>query len=345
MTYAAFYIKPDKTAQKLPNAKSVQGIKGQLQNAYKNAKNTLQNFDIKQMAQNINLQNVSAFTQKYGVAALTTIINQRPVTNQMMLDSLFNGIAPALGITAGQMGFNSIMDMKNAVMAGNINVANFMQGLSNGLSIVADTQNGQSEDYSKYGEEIPIDLTQSFAENHTMETPDRRVQAGQTYNEYYHILPLLLEVNGLIKDNKNFTAHEFADRLTDLADSLKPFTFRAGNKVYENYVFTSFHPVRETENGITFDSEIKYIQSGDVEYTTVNIPRKAVTAGAAGKGTGNGQKTATVRRNTAKGQGTSNKTSPKKYEGAVGAWQWLTGGQDIYSIPYYNNILNQLNKF
>ena len=186
MTYSAFYIKPEKNALKQPNAAMTQGIKEQIENAYKKAKNTLQNFDIKQMAKNINLQNVSAFTQKYGVAALTTIINQRPVTNQMMLDSLFNGIAPALGITAGQMGFNSLMEMKNAAMAGNINVANFMQGLSNGLSIVADTQDGQA-DYSKYGDEIPIDLTQQFSENHTMETPDRRVQNGQTYNEYYHV--------------------------------------------------------------------------------------------------------------------------------------------------------------
>lgn len=339
MTYSAFYIKPEKTAQKLPNAKAVQGIKGQLENAYKKAKNTLQNFDIKQMAKNINLQNVTAFTQKYGVAALTTILNQRPVTNQMMLDSLFNGIAPAIGLTAGQMGFNSVMEMKNAAMTGNINVANFMQGLSNGLSIVTDTQNGKSEDYSKYGEEIPVDLTTQFGENHTFETPDRKVQSGQTYNEYYHILPLMLEVNGMIKDNKNFTAHEFADRLTDVAASYKPFTFRSGNKVYENYLFTSFHPVRETENGIMFDSEIKYIEGGDVEFVKVNIPRKVTTAVQ-----NTAKKAATVKQNTTKGQNTANKTAPKKYEGFVGGWQWLTGGSDVYNIPMYNNLLQQLNK-
>lgn len=336
MTYSAFYIKPEKNALKKPSAVATQGIKGQIENAYKNAKNTLQNFDIKQMAKNINLQNISAFTQKYGVAALTTIINQRPVTNQMMLDSLFNGIAPALGITAGQLGFNSLMEMKNAVQAANINVANFMQGLSNGLSIVADTKDGQA-DYSKYGEEIPIDLTQQFGENHTMETPDRRVQNGQTYNEYYHVLPLVLNFSGVIKDNKNFTAHEFADKLKDLADSLKPFTFRAGEKVYENYVFTSFNPVRETENGITFDCEIKFIQGGDVEYVKVNIPKKAASAI-----TNAAKKTAKIVKNSSKGQATGNKTAPVQYEGLTANVYKILTGQDATRPPWVQNYIDKM---
>jgi len=337
MTYAAFYIQPDKTAQKLPNALQTQGIKGQIENAFKNAKNSLQNFDIKQMAKNINLQNVTAFTQKYGVAGLTMIINQRPVTNQMMLDSLFNGIAPAMGITAGQLGYNSVMQMKAAAQAGTINVASFMSGLSGALDAVTGGATGLI-DYSKYGEEIPIDLTTSFSENHTMETPDRRVQAGQTYNEYYHILPLTLPFSGVIKDNKNFTAHEFSDRLTEIADSLKPFTFRAGEKVYENYVFVNFQPRRETENGITFDAEIKYIESGDVEYVKVNIPRKA--SGQSGT-TGKVPKTV---KNAVKGQKIANKTAKPNYAGAVGAWNWLTGGQGVNEIPMYSNIINQLGK-
>lgn len=337
MTYAAFYIQPEKTLQKMPNPKAVQGIKGQISNAWNNAVNTVQNFDISQMAKNINLQNATAFTQKYGVAALTMVINQRPVTNQMMLDSLFNGIAPALGITAGQMGFNSVMQMKAAVQAGNINVASFMNGLSGALDVVTGGATGLI-DYSKYGEEIPIDLTTSFSENHTMETPDRKVQSGQTYNEYYHILPLTLPFSGVIKDNKNFTAHEFADRLTEVADSLKPFTFRAGNKVYENYVFVNFQPARETENGIKFDAEIKYIQSGDVEFVKVDIPRK--TSGQGSRG-GGGKSTKTVK-NTVKGQNTANKTSKPNYAGAVGTWNWLTGGSGVSSLPYYDKLLENL---
>lgn len=338
MTYAAFYIKSNKQLPKQINARATQGIKAQIQNAYKNAKNTLQNFDIKQMAQNFNLQSATAFTQKYGVSALTMIINQRPVTNQMMLDSLFNGIAPALGITAGQIGFNSIMEMKNAAMAGNINVANFMQGLSNGLSIVTDSATGQA-DYSKYGEEIPIDLTTSFSENHTYEMFDRRVQKGFTYSEGYHILPLVLPVSGIIKDGKNFTAHEFADRLSAIADTYQPFTFRAGEKIYENYMFTNFNPTRQTEQGISFDAEIKLVTTGDAEFVKVNIPRRKTTG--AGKRSGTAKTTA----NKVKNQAVKNKTSPQSYGGIIGKWQWLTGGDPIYNLPYLNKVTSVLNQY
>ena len=301
MTYAAFYIKPDKTAQKTPNPLQTQGIKGQIENAYNKAKHSLQNFDIKQMAKNINLQNATAFTQKYGVAGLTMIINQRPVTNQMMLDSLFNGLAPAMGITAGQLGFNSIMQMKAAAQAGTINVASFMDGLSNALDVVTNGANN-IVDYSKYGDEIPIDLTLSFGENHTFEMFDRRVQNGFTYSEGYHILPLSLPFNGLIKDGKNFTAHEFADKLSNVSASYKPFTFRAGEKIYENYMFTSFTPKRETENGITFEAEIKAVQIGDVEFVEVKIPKKTASK---------------IVKNTTKTKSISNKTSQPKNSGIV----------------------------
>lgn len=342
MTYAAFYIQSEKQQQNLPNPAQSQSIKDKLQNAYKNAKNSLQNFDIKKMAQNINLQSATTFMQKYGVAALQHIINGVPVTNQTMLDSLFNGLAPALGMTAGQLGYNSLAQMINAVQSGNINVPQFMDGLSGALDIVRDSANGQA-DYSKYGEEIPIDLTQSFGENHQMETPDRRVQNGQTYNEYYHVLPLMLEITGLIKDDKNFTAHEFADRLNDVALSLKPFTFRAGKKIYENYVFTNFNPRRETENGITFDSEIKFIQGGDVEFVKVNIPKRPSTGANGQNGTSNA-KSRTQKNNPLKGQNVANKTSSPKYQGAIGAWQWLSGGEDITNIPILNSVTGTLEK-
>lgn len=307
MTYAAIYIKKENQITNPINAVQANGIKGQLTQAFSNARNTLQNFNITQMANNITLQSATEFTQKYAVGALTMIINQRPVTNQMMLDSLFNGLAPALNITAAQAGFNSILEMKNAVQAGNINVANFMQGLSNGLQTVTDTMTG-AQDYSKYGEEIPIDLTTNITRQYISETPDRRVQAGQTYNEYVHNLPLSMSFSGIIKDDLNYTAHEFADRLEEIMQTKEPFTFRAGDKIFENYIFTSFTPRRETEAGIQFDAEIKVVLEGDVEYVKVNIPRQT-------SGSGSGTRVQVT--NTKKTQDIKNKTSQEKYIGKI----------------------------
>ncbi len=316
MTYAAFYLPKENTLGKTVDAVKTQTIKGQLSGALKSAKNSLQNFDIGEMAKNINLQSATEFTQKYAAAALTMIINQRPVTNQMMLDSLFNGLAPALNITAAQTGFNSIMDLKSAVQAGNINIANFMQGLSNGLAVVTGTIN-QETDYSKYGEEIVIDLLTSITRSYIAETPDRRVQDGQTYNEYLHNLPLTLPFSGIIKDGKNYTANEFADKLEDIMLKKVPFTFRAGSKIFENYVFTNFTPRRSTENGVQFDAEIKYIESGSVEFVKVSIPKQATKSTSA--------KIRTQVKNTVKGQAIQNKTSSQNYAGTVGMVEWMLG--------------------
>lgn len=337
MTYAAFYIKKDNKVTNPVNAVQANGIKAQLSAAYNSAQNTLQNFDITQMANNINLQSVTEFTQKYAVGALTMVINQRPVTNQMMLDSLFNGLAPALNITAAQTGFNSIMEMKSAIQAGNINVANFMQGLSNGLSIVTDTMTG-AQDYSKYGEEIVIDLLTEFTRAYIAETPDRRVQSGQTYNEYVHNLPLTLPFTGIIKDGLNYTAHEFADRLEQIMLSKEPFTFRAGTKIFENYVFTSFTPRIQTENGVQFDAEIKVIHEGDVEFVKVNIPKQTSTGKSSGTSAQRKQTT-----NTKKTQSIANKTSQQNYAGAVGAVNWILGGNGISNIELQNQITKHLN--
>lgn len=303
MTYAAFYLPKDDAPAAVLNAVKTQSIKDRLTGAFNSAKTSVKNFDLAQMAKNINLQSATDFTQKYAVAALTMIINQKPVTNQMMLDSLFNGLAPALNITAAQTGFNSLMEMKNAIKAGNINIANFMQGFSNGLSIVTDSMTG-SQDYSKYGEEIVIDLLTNFSRNYISETPDRRVQEGQTYNEYLHNLPLTLTFSGMIKDGENYSAHEFSDRLEEVMLNKVPFTFRAGRKIFENYVFTSFRPIRETENGINFEAEIKLIEKGDVEFVKVSIPKQSKR---------NSVRAQIV--NTAKGQEIKNKTSNEFFVG------------------------------
>lgn len=306
MTYAAIYIKKDNKVANPVDAVQSAGIRAELTRAFNNARTSLQNFDLGRMARNITLQSATEFIQKYAVGALTMIINQRPVTNQMMLDCLFNGLAPALNLTVTQAGFNSIMEMKSAIESGNINVANFMQGFANGLDVVTGTMTG-SQDYSKYGEEIPIDLTSNITRNYIAKTPDRRVQSEQIYNEYVYNLPLTLQFSGIVKDGLNYTADEFADRLEEIMNSKEPFTFRAGEKIFENYVFTSFTPKRETENRVQFVAEIKFIQEGEVEYVKVSMPNQSA-----------GARKQTV--NTKKGQNIKNKTTSPKY---IGHYQTL----------------------
>lgn len=151
-------------------------------------------------------------------------------------------------------------------------------------------------------------------------------------------LPLALQFSGIVKDGLNYTADEFADRLEEIMNSKEPFTFRAGEKIFENYVFTSFTPKRETENRVQFVAEIKFIQEGEVEYVKVNIAQQSTA-----KGTGAGLRKQVT--NTKKGQSVKNKTSPQKYAGAVGFVNSILGGDGVTVLPLLNSITNNLNSY
>ena len=308
MTYAAIYIKPEKPKAGIVDAVKATTIQGQLKQAFNTAKNNIKNFDLKGFANNLTLEGVTDFTQKYATAGLTKIINGEPITNQSMMDGLFNGFAPAIDMTAVQMGYNSVKEMQVAVKNGNINVANFMQGFSGALSTVVNNKK-QAADYSYLGDEITIDMIIDIYRQNIAETPDRRVQSGQVYNEYIHILPKVLSFTGKIKDGGKYTADEYEEILNGVFESKKPFTFRAGDKVFENYVFTSFIPANNFEQSLNFSAEIKKIEVGEILIQKVNIPKSSSKAN---------QKTIKKNESSQTGneaQGIKNKTTPKKLYG------------------------------
>ena len=308
MTYAAIYIKPEKPKLGVVNSIKATTIQGQLKQAFNSARNNIKNFDLKTFANNITLEGVTDFTQKYATAGLTEIINGNPITNKTMLEALFNGYAPAIDMTAVQMGYNSVKEMQNAIKSGNINVANFIQGFSGALSTVINNKK-QATDYTYLGDEITIDMVIDIDRQNIAETPDRRVQSGQVYNEYIHILPKVLSFSGKIKDGGKYTADEYEEILDDVFQSKKPFTFRAGEKVFENYVFTSFIPANNFEQSLNFSAEIKKIEVGEILIQKVNIPKS--TSGAK-------QKTIKKNENSQTGneaRSIKNKTTPKKIYG------------------------------
>lgn len=308
MTYAAIYIKPEKPKSGIVDAVKATTIQGQLKQAFNSAKNNIKNFDLKSFANNLTLEGATDFTQKYATAGLTKIINGEPITSQSMMDGLFNGFAPAIDMTAVQMGYNSVKEMQVAVKNGNINVANFMQGFSGALSTVVNNKK-QAADYSYLGDEITIDMIIDIDRQNIAETPDRRVQSGQVYNEYIHILPKVLSFSGKIKDGGKYTADEYEEILDGVFQSKKPFTFRAGEKVFENYVFTSFIPANNFEQSLNFSAEIKKIEVGEILVQKVNIPKS--TSGAKQKTIKKNQTSQTGN----EGKSIENKTTPKKLYG------------------------------
>ena len=260
-TYAAFYLPPEEKEVKLPDQKNVDRIKGSLLQSYNNIQNYMSVDDIKTMARNIDLQSTTEFTQRYAVGALTKIINGEPVTNKIMLDSLFNTYAPALNAGLAQTGFNSLVEMRNAAQAGNgqINVANFVQGFSDGLSIVQSV--ADKTDYrSKYGEEIPIDVISKFIYTYKTETAYQKIEDVEFLPQYINDLePLNIKIFGHVK-NENaelWNMNEFSNKLVDIMLKKEKLYFRVGKSIYENCIISLYQPTIKNIYDIKFEMDIK----------------------------------------------------------------------------------------
>ena len=189
---------------------------------------------------------------------MAKIINGEPVTNKTMLDSLFNTYAPALNAGLAQTGFNSLVEMRNAVQAGNnINVPNFIQGFSNGLSVIQDMC---IEKPSKYGEEIPIDVVTELKYTYTLKTPTQEVLNGDNIEKYINNLKKIkCQLTATIK-NENaelWQVNDFNTKIINIMNSQKAITFRVGKSIYEDCIIETYAPTVQTIHSFTFISDIR----------------------------------------------------------------------------------------
>ena len=260
-TYAAFYLPPEEKEVKVPNQENVDRIRGTLIQAKNKAKLAISETLLDEMSGNIDLQSTTEFIQRYAVGAMTKIINGEPVTNKTMLDSLFNTYAPALNAGLAQTGFNSLVEMRNAAQAGNgqINVANFVQGFSDGLSIVQSA--ADKTDYrSKYGEEIPIDVISKFIYTYKTETAYQKIEDVEFLPQYINDLePLNIKIFGHVK-NENaelWNMNEFSNKLVDIMLKKEKLYFRVGKSIYENCIISLYQPTIKNIYDIKFEMDIK----------------------------------------------------------------------------------------
>ena len=259
-TYAAFYLPPEEKEVKLPDQKNVDRIKSSVSRALQNAKQSVLNFDVNAMARNMDLQSSTEFVQRYATGALSKIINGEPVINKTMLDSLFNTYAPALNAGLAQTGFNSLVEMRNAAQAGNgqINVANFVQGFSDGLSIVQSA--ADKTDYrSKYGEEIPIDVVEQCKYFYKADIAHNRINEKGILSDYISDLdPLRIELKAHVKnDNAElWNINDFNNKLVDIMMKKQEVIFRVGKSIYENCIISKYEPTITNIHDIYFIADV-----------------------------------------------------------------------------------------
>ena len=253
-TYAAFYLQPEEKEVKLPDQKNVDRTANSLSGTLKNLSEVKRLVDVKEMARNIDLQSTTEFTQRYAVGALTKII-------KTMLDSLFNTYAPALNAGLAQTGFNSIVEMRNAAQAGNgqINVANFVQGFSNGLSIVQSAT--ERVNFSKYGEEVPIDVISECVYEYDRIIAKQKIVGKIDLSQYVGDLdPVTITIKAHVK-NENaelWSVNDFSNKIIDLFMKEESIIFRAGKSIYENCIITSYQPTITNIYDISFTMTLSY---------------------------------------------------------------------------------------
>lgn len=219
-----------------------------------------------------NLQLTSKFS---GIAVAQTIMNGK-VTSKEALDYLFMGFVPALGATGSALGYSGLTQMKEALTDGSIDVGGLVKGFTRtqkGIVQLKDQLMGKTTQTK--GDIIEFDLTISHNESYTSETPDRRVENGNTLSETVHNLPPTFDVSVALQDGKRYTHGEIRAIFTELRDKKVPVQLALGDEIFEDLVLTGFNPTNDcTKSGMDYNLSFKQITIGYVDLTQKIVIQK-----------------------------------------------------------------------
>lgn len=258
--YSALYI-PYEQEKPITEDKAARArIQSALSGALKKAKVSRNNFSLPDLSKNLTILATTELTQRYVVAGLSSIINGEPITSKTVLDTLFNTYAPAFNGMLEQMGYNSLIQMKNAVSAGSINVANFLQGFSRSLAVVTETFFNDTK-MEKYGEELPIDVVESFKSEYKSNVAVHPFSEGVHIADYIkNIGSVKLIIKAHVRNNaaEIWSMGDFSNKINDARVMKKPVVFRIGRTIYENVLITEYTPLITNIYDLSFTLNLSY---------------------------------------------------------------------------------------
>ena len=201
-----------------------------------------------------------------GIAVCQAIIDGR-ISSQEALDYLFMGFAPALGVQGSLMGYSGLNQMRDALTNGRIDVGAFLSGFSRTLKGIVDLKDMITKsDTQKSANVLEFDLTISHSETYQSETPDRRVQSGQSLNEYVHNMPVTFDVQCAFQEGKRYSKAEFRAILDNLRKSKMVVSLVLGDEIFENLILTNFNPTHDcSKSGMDYNLSFKQILWGFIE--------------------------------------------------------------------------------
>lgn len=266
------------------NPKSVNDLKGKLRSALKlsNDENLFLG-TVKSPIQTFNTLSEYMKDERSQMSKLTTVIGSKfsgiavaqalangKVTSKEALDYLFMGFAPALGITGSLFGYSGLTQLKDALSNGSVDVGSFLNGFTRTLKGVVDLKDNLTKKNGKTaGDIIEFDLTVSHNENYQSETPDRRVQSGQSLNEYIHNMPETFDVQCALQEGKRYSKPEFRAIIQLIRDRKEVVSLILGDEMFDNLIITNFSPTNDcSKSGMDYTLSFKKIIRSDIDTKT-----------------------------------------------------------------------------
>ena len=280
-TYGALLLPFDVTREKVQNnAKTTNSFKGKLRSALnlspdKNlfigaVKSPLQTFKTLSSYMYDNRNEISGLMNtigsKFSGIAVTQALLDGKVTSKEALDYLFMGFAPALGVQGSLMGYSGLNQMKEALFDGSINVGAFVSGFTRTLKGATDLKDMLTNKQARTSANvIQFDLTISHNETMQSETPDRRVQSGQSLNEFVHNMPKTFEVQCALQEGKRYSKAEFRAILDYLRNRKEVVQLVLGDELFDNLILTNFNSSNDcSKSGMDYTLSFKRITRSDV---------------------------------------------------------------------------------
>lgn len=283
VTYGALILPFDVTRSVVVNTpKQKTSFKNKMISAFKNAPSNIKNAITnptqtfnnlsKYMTDNRLMLNngFNTVTSKFSGIAVAQALMDGNVTSREAADYLFMGFAPALGIQGSLMGYSGLSQMKDALVDGSIDVGAFISGFGRTLKGGTDLKDMLTNKQKRTDANvIQFDLTVSHSENYQSETPDRRVQAGQSLNEFVHNMPETIEVQCALQEGKRYSKAEFRAILQYLRNRKDVVSLVLGDEMFDNLILTGFAPNHDcTKSGMDYSLSFKKVNLCDVDLKT-----------------------------------------------------------------------------
>ena len=204
-----------------------------------------------------------------GIAVAQALANGK-VTSKEALDYLFMGFAPALGVTGSLFGYSGLTQLKDALSNGSIDVGSLLNGFTRTLKGAVDLKDMLTRKKGRVGGDIiEFDLTISHNENYQSETPDRRVQNGQSLNEYIHNMPDGFDVQCALQEGKRYSKPEFRAIMKLIQKRKEVVSLILGNEMFDSLIITNFSPTNDcSKSGMDYTLSFKKITHSDIDTKT-----------------------------------------------------------------------------